>query len=118
MGCKIKRELHGKHCWHRDLRWHSMCFFLPSHEICSLLTRQSQVFIVTLGIFTYIPMSYPPFAASLFASNDLCRSLMAFGAVLYGRPLYENLGIGPGSSLLAGLSFLGVVSVLCWKGKV
>ncbi|KAF8855471.1 MFS general substrate transporter [Acephala macrosclerotiorum] len=69
------------------------------------------VFIVTLGIFTYIPMSYPPYAASLFASNDVCRSLMAFGAVLYGRPLYMNLGIGPASSLLAGLSFLGVIGI-------
>ncbi|KAE8452965.1 hypothetical protein EG329_012152 [Mollisiaceae sp. DMI_Dod_QoI] len=69
------------------------------------------VFIVTLGIFTYIPMSYPPYAASLFASNDLCRSLMAFGAVLYGRPMYSNLGIGPASSLLAGLSFLGVIGI-------
>jgi hypothetical protein len=62
-------------------------------------------------------MSYPPYAASLFASNDICRSLMAFGAVLYGRPLYENLGIGPGTSLLAGLSFLGVVSPLYFKMK-
>jgi MFS transporter, DHA1 family, multidrug resistance protein len=86
---------------------------LPSQFVLCL--HKWQVFIVTLGIFTYIPMSYPPYAASLFASNDVCRSLMAFGAVLYGRPLYENLGIGPGSSLLAGLSFLGVVSVPCWE---
>lgn len=57
-------------------------------------------------------MTYPEYAASLFASNDICRSMLAFGAVLFGRPMYSNLGIGPGSSLLAGLSFLGVVSRL------
>jgi len=72
-----------------------------------------QVFIVILGIFTYVPMTYPEYAASLFASNDICRSMLAFGAVLFGRPMYSNLGIGPGSSLLAGLSFLGVVSLPC-----
>ncbi|CZR59550.1 related to FLR1-Putative H+ antiporter regulated by yAP-1 and involved in multidrug resistance [Phialocephala subalpina] len=84
------------------------------HWIASLVgiaIYSGSVFIVTLGIFTYIPMSYPPYAASLFAGNDICRSLMAFGAVLYGRPLYMNLGIGPASSLLAGLSFLGVIGI-------
>jgi DHA1 family multidrug resistance protein-like MFS transporter len=69
-----------------------------------------QVYIVVLGIFSYIPMSYPPYAASLFASNDFCRSAMAFGAIQYSRPMYINLGIGRGSSVLAGLSVLGIVS--------
>lgn len=55
-------------------------------------------------------MSYPPYTASLFASNDFCRSAMAFGAILFSRPMYINLGIGQGSSLLAGLSVLGIVS--------
>jgi hypothetical protein len=27
----------------------------------------------------YIPMSYPQYAASLFAGNDFCRALFAFG---------------------------------------
>ena len=70
----------------------------------------AQVYIVILGLFSYIPMSYPRYAASLFASNDLCRSAMAFGAILFSRPMYVNLGIGKGSSLLAGLSVLGIVS--------
>ncbi|KAG0648233.1 MFS general substrate transporter [Hyphodiscus hymeniophilus] len=69
------------------------------------------VYIVILAIFTYIPMSYPPYAASLFASNDFCRSAMAFGAILFSRPMYINLGIGKGSSLLAGLSVLGIIGV-------
>jgi DHA1 family multidrug resistance protein-like MFS transporter len=58
----------------------------------------------------YVPMSYPQYAASLFAGNDFCRSLFAFGAVLFARPMYINLGIGEGISVLGGLSVLGIVS--------
>ena len=69
------------------------------------------VYIVLQCIFVYIPMSYPQYAASLFASNDLCRSAFAFGAILYSRAMYINLGIGQGVSLLAGLSCLGVIGM-------
>jgi DHA1 family multidrug resistance protein-like MFS transporter len=59
----------------------------------------------------YVPMSYPTYAASLFAGNDFCRSGFAFGSVLFSRPLYINLGIGKGISLLGGLSVMGIVSL-------
>jgi hypothetical protein len=55
-------------------------------------------------------MSYPQYAASLFAGNDFCRSLFAFGAVLFSRPMYLDLGIGKGISLLGGLAVIGIVS--------
>ena len=55
-------------------------------------------------------MSYPTYAASLFAGNDLCRSAFAFAAILFARPMFLRLGIGKGVSLLAGLSVLGIVS--------
>jgi DHA1 family multidrug resistance protein-like MFS transporter len=55
-------------------------------------------------------MSYPQYAASLFAGNDFCRSAFAFGAILFSRPMYIDLGVAKGISLLAGLSVLGVVS--------
>ena len=58
----------------------------------------------------YVPMSYPQYAASLFAGNDFFRSLFAFGAILFGRPMYVNLGVGEGISLLGGLSVIGIVS--------
>lgn len=64
-----------------------------------------------LGIFIYLPLSYPQYAASLFAANDALRSSFAAGAILFGRPLYHNLGIGKGSSLLGGLSVLGVAGM-------
>ncbi|KAF2158651.1 hypothetical protein M409DRAFT_71545 [Zasmidium cellare ATCC 36951] len=68
-------------------------------------------FILFQGIFMYLPLSYPDYAASLFAANDFCRSAWAAGAVLYARPLFDALGIARGISLLAGLSFAGVVGV-------
>ena len=64
-------------------------------------------------------MSYPQYAASLFAGNDLCRSAFAFAAILFARPMFLNLGIGRGVSLLAGLSVLGIVSfVRCATSRI
>ncbi|KZF19195.1 benomyl/methotrexate resistance protein [Xylona heveae TC161] len=62
------------------------------------------VFIVFQCVFIYIPLSYLPYAASLFAGNDFLRSALAAGAVLFSRPMYINLGVGAGVSLLAGLT--------------
>jgi hypothetical protein len=64
------------------------------------------VFILMQCIFLYIPASYPQYAASLFAANDAFRCSFACGAVIFATPLYRNLGIGPGSSLLAGLTLV------------
>lgn len=66
-------------------------------------------FAVGLGLFIYLPLSYPQYAASLFAANDALRSSFAAGAILFGRPLYINMGVEKGCSLLGGLSVLGVV---------
>jgi MFS transporter, DHA1 family, multidrug resistance protein len=68
-------------------------------------------FVLFQCIFIYLPLSYPQYAASLFAANDLCRSALAAGSILYARPLYINLGIGSGVSVLAGLLCGGVAGV-------
>ena len=59
----------------------------------------------------YLPLSYPQYAASLFAANDLFRSSLAGGSIIFARPLYLNLGIGRGTSVLAGLSIGGVIGI-------
>lgn len=69
-------------------------------------------FLVLQAIFVYVPLSYPKYAASLFAGNDLCRSSMAAGSILYARPLFINLGIGKGVSVLGGLSVLGIIGMI------
>lgn len=66
-------------------------------------------FVVGLGIFMYMPLTYPRYAASLFAANDALRSTFAAAAILFARPLYMNLGVAEGCSLLGGLSVLGIV---------
>ncbi|WYZ46256.1 hypothetical protein EsH8_IX_000481 [Colletotrichum jinshuiense] len=69
------------------------------------------VFIVMQCIFVYVPLSYPQYAASLFAANDFCRSALAFASILFARPLYTNLGVARGTSLLGGLSTIGIVGI-------
>lgn len=69
------------------------------------------VFVVMQCIFVYVPLSYPQYAASLFAGNDFFRSALACGSILFARPLFTNLGVDRGVSLLAGLSTLGVIGM-------
>ncbi|EXJ73658.1 uncharacterized protein A1O5_03420 [Cladophialophora psammophila CBS 110553] len=68
-------------------------------------------FILFQCIFMYLPLTYPQYAASLFAANDLCRSALAAGSIIYAHPLYVNLGIGRGISLLGGLLGGGVIGI-------
>lgn len=56
-------------------------------------------------------MSYPQYAASLFAGNDFFRSALACGSIMFARPLFINLGVDRGVSLLAGCSCLGVIGM-------
>lgn len=69
------------------------------------------VFVVMQCIFVYVPLSYPQYAASLFAGNDFFRSALACASILFARPLFNNLGVDRGVSLLAGLSTLGVIGM-------
>ncbi|CAD6589947.1 MAG: hypothetical protein ASARMPRED_004329 [Alectoria sarmentosa] len=69
------------------------------------------VFVILQCIFVYVPLSYPQYAASLFASNDFFRSAMACGCILFSRPLFLNLGIDKGVTTLAGLSIMGIIGM-------
>ncbi|KAI9661747.1 MAG: hypothetical protein M1821_008986 [Bathelium mastoideum] len=69
------------------------------------------IFILIQCIFLYLPFVYPQYAASLFAGNDLARSTLAAGAVLFSGPLFGNLGIGPGVSLLAAFTAACIAGV-------
>lgn len=75
------------------------------------------VFFIFQAIFLYLPKSYPQYAASLFAAADLTRSCFAVAAFHFARPMFVNLGIGGGCSLLAGLMVLcifGLYSLFYW----
>lgn len=70
------------------------------------------VFVVMQCLFIYIPLSYQAYAASLFAANDFFRSALACGSIVFAHPLYNNLGVAKGTSLLGGLSVIGIVGVV------
>jgi MFS transporter, DHA1 family, multidrug resistance protein len=73
-------------------------------------------FLIFQCVFVYLPLSYPRYSASLFAANDFSRSAFAAGCVLFSRPMFINLGVGGGVSLLAGLSCLGIIGMFyLWK---
>lgn len=62
------------------------------------------IFLIIQCIFLYIPMVYPQYAASLFASNDFLRSALAAGSIHFSYPMFHNLGVDKGITLLAGLT--------------
>ncbi|KAK9422388.1 hypothetical protein SUNI508_04744 [Seiridium unicorne] len=69
------------------------------------------VFVIMQCIFVYVPLSYPQYAASLFAGNDFFRSSLAFASILFAKPLFANLGVARGTTLLGGLSTIGIVGI-------
>lgn len=60
---------------------------------------------------SYVPISYPKYAASLFAGNDFFRSALACGSILFAEPLFGNLGVARGTTLLGGLSTIGIIGI-------
>ncbi|KAL8684921.1 MAG: hypothetical protein Q9218_008070 [Villophora microphyllina] len=80
-------------------------------SVIGITIYAATAFVVFQCIFVYVPMSYPLYAASLFASNDFFRSSLACASILFARPLFMNLGVGKGVSLLGGLSCLGVIGM-------
>ncbi|KAI1384538.1 benomyl/methotrexate resistance protein [Hypoxylon trugodes] len=62
--------------------------------------------VVTLfnTVFNYLGISYPAYVASIFAGNALFRASFGAAFPLFARQLFEQLGIGPGNSLLGGIA--------------
>ncbi|ETS83258.1 hypothetical protein PFICI_05134 [Pestalotiopsis fici W106-1] len=69
------------------------------------------VFVIMQCIFVYVPLSYPQYAASLFAGNDFFRSALAFASILFAKPMFAHLGVARGTTLLAGLSIIGIIGI-------
>jgi MFS transporter, DHA1 family, multidrug resistance protein len=80
-------------------------------SVIGLVVFGFSAFVLFQCIFMYLPLSYPQYAASLFATNDTWRSALAAGAIIFARPLYINLGVGRGVSILGGLSAGGVLGI-------
>ncbi|GAA5863811.1 hypothetical protein JCM3774_001165 [Rhodotorula dairenensis] len=66
------------------------------------------VFLLFQSCLMYCSQSYPMYAASILAGNDLFRSVTASLFPLFGEKYFHALGVGPGCTLLAGVSALMV----------
>lgn len=75
-------------------------------------------YTVMQSMFLYLPFTYPKYSASLFAANDLARSMFAAGAVLFSRPMFLDLTVAGGVSLLGGLTVvcIGGIFLLYYYG--
>lgn len=80
-------------------------------SIIGIMWFAAGAFVLFQCIFMYLPLTYPQYAASLFAANDFCRASWAAGSIIYAYPLYTNLGIGKGISVLGGLLVGGVIGM-------
>jgi len=68
------------------------------------VTQEKKLIYRFMPFLTYLPHAYPQYAASVLASNDFFRSMMGAGMPLAARPLFNNLGIDWGNTLLGCLT--------------
>lgn len=80
-------------------------------SVIGIVIFASSGFVLFQCVFMYLPLSYPQYAASLFATNDTWRASLAAGAIIFARPLFINLGVGKGVSILAGFAVGGVIGM-------
>ncbi|KIX96712.1 uncharacterized protein Z520_07431 [Fonsecaea multimorphosa CBS 102226] len=87
-----------------DVAWTarpSVHWMVPTIAIFLYMVAQ---YFLSNSVFLYIPAIYPRYAASILAANSVARALLAFVAVLVGRPMFKGIGIDGGVSLLGGLT--------------
>jgi DHA1 family multidrug resistance protein-like MFS transporter len=61
-----------------------------------------------MPFLSYLTVAYPQYVASAQASNDFVRSMMGAAMPIVARPLFNNLGVDWGNSLLGFLTVLFV----------
>lgn len=71
-------------------------------------------FLLFNSVLSYLSDTYPDYAASVFAGNDLMRSSFGAGFPLFAGAMYRNLGVNWASSTLAflGIAFIPIPFVL------
>ncbi|KAJ6082802.1 major facilitator superfamily domain-containing protein [Penicillium canescens] len=108
------------------------CFWLPIglflfawtarpsvHWLASIVGLSLSIvgtFTIIICMLQYLAFTYTRYAASLFAANDFARSSLAAGAIMFSRPMFNNLGIHWGVSLLAFLDIVCCILLYAlWK---
>ncbi|KAH8126870.1 major facilitator superfamily domain-containing protein [Trichoderma asperelloides] len=93
------------------------CFWLPvGLFLFGLSLSIVGTFTIIVCMLQYVAFTYPKYSASLFAANDFARSTLAAGAIMFSRPMFLNLGIHWGVSLLAFLDIVCCILLFgLWK---
>lgn len=79
------------------------------HWIVSIIFASTYlfgIFYIFQGAIVYLPLSYQSYAASVLAGNALLRGITGAVFPLFAHAFFDKLGVGGGSSLLAGLSII------------
>jgi len=76
-------------------------------------------FLLFTSVMNYLTDAYPDHAASVLAGNDFMRSSFGAGFPLFAAAMYNNLGVGWASTLLALLScvFIPIPFALYFYGE-
>jgi DHA1 family multidrug resistance protein-like MFS transporter len=71
-------------------------------------------FLLFNSVLNYLSDTYPEYAASVLAGNDLFRSSFGAGFPLFASAMYKNLGVAWASSTLAflGIAFIPIPFIL------
>ncbi|KAL6889102.1 major facilitator superfamily domain-containing protein [Trichoderma evansii] len=93
------------------------CFWLPvGLFLFGLSLSIVGTFTIIVCMLQYVAFTYPKYSASLFAANDFARSTLAAGAIMFSRPMFVNMGIHWGVSLLAFLDIVCCILLFgLWK---
>lgn len=67
------------------------------------------LYLIFQSLYVYIGSCYWTYTASAFAGNSLLRSNIAGAFPLFGHVFYVRMGLGPGSSILGGISIAMIV---------
>lgn len=88
-------------------------FISPPYSVPFLLKKEKAFIgagfnIIFQQCLNFLVDTYGPFAASAVSANTMLRSLVACGLPLAVRPMFDNMGVGPGCSLLGGIAVLAL----------
>ena len=75
-------------------------------SLVGIVGYTASMFVILQCLANYLILVHPEDAASLFAGNDFMRATTATAAIVASHPLYEDLGVSWGVSLLSGLTLL------------
>ncbi|EPY51059.1 transporter mfs1 [Schizosaccharomyces cryophilus OY26] len=80
-------------------------------SLVSTLFYAAGSFLIFQTCYQYLASSYPNYIASVYAGNNLCRSLMASSFPLFARAMFKNTG--PSYAPVGwGCTILGIISCI------